>query len=71
MKCYIGTKIVRAEPQNEPPRGGDSVLMVDEFGKTREGYKVVYEDGYVSWSPKETFERAYREVTDQERKLLK
>jgi hypothetical protein len=28
-----------------------------------EGYKVVYEDGYESWSPKETFEKAYREVT--------
>ena len=24
------------------------------------GYKVVYPDGYVSWSPKEVFEEAYQ-----------
>ena len=24
-----------------------------------EGYKVVYEDGYESWSPKDVFEKAY------------
>ena len=24
------------------------------------GYKVVYPDGYASWSPKEVFEKAYR-----------
>ena len=27
-----------------------------------DGYKVYYPDGYVSWSPKETFEKAYHEV---------
>ena len=26
----------------------------------RQGYAVKYEDGYISWSPKETFEKAYR-----------
>ena len=26
------------------------------------GYKVVYEDGYTSWSPKEVFEIAYRTI---------
>lgn len=55
MKAYIGTKIVRAEPADDPnPRPGENPAP---------GYKVVYEDGYVSWSPKETFERCYREVT--------
>ena len=38
--------------------------------ETRSGYKVTYPDGYVSWSPKETFEIAYREVTDAERELF-
>ena len=56
MKAYIGTKIVQAEPQRA--REGF------------EGYKVEYEDGYVSWSPKATFERAYREITVAERALL-
>lgn len=45
MKKYIGTKVIMAEPQ-------------EKDGK--EGYKVQYEDGYVSWSPKDVFERAYR-----------
>ena len=55
MDKYIGTKIVLAEPQN---------------GHSGPGYKVVYEDGYVSWSPKETFERAYRKITEAELEML-
>ena len=55
MERYIGTKIVRAEPQNKADQ---------------RGYKVVYEDGYVSWSPEATFERAYRLITDAEMALL-
>jgi len=27
----------------------------------KEGYKVVYEDSYVSWSPKDVFEKSYKE----------
>lgn len=45
MKEYIGTKCIEAEPEQK--NGED-------------GYKVVYEDGYESWSPKEAFEKAYR-----------
>lgn len=26
----------------------------------KDGYKVVYEDGYESWSPKDVFEKAYK-----------
>lgn len=52
MTRYIGTKIIQAEPQ------------VKNYGPTethgQEGYKVVYSDGYTSWSPKEAFEEAYR-----------
>ena len=36
----------------------------------REGYRVIYEDGYESWSPAATFERAYRKITDAELGLL-
>ncbi|MGM9585145.1 MAG: DUF2829 domain-containing protein [Faecousia sp.] len=49
MKQYIGTKIIKAEPMQ---RGG-----VDGI---KDGYKVVYPDGYESWSPKDVFEAAYR-----------
>jgi hypothetical protein len=48
MTNYIGTKLVSAEPETK---------------EGKEGYKVIYEDGYVSWSPKDVFEKAYLEVT--------
>lgn len=50
MKQYIGLKAVQAEP-----------CMKD--GK--EGYKVVYADGYESWSPKDVFEKSYVLVPDE------
>ena len=53
-KDYIGTKIITAWPDTED-------------GK--DGYAVKYEDGYTSWSPKETFEKAYR-VIEGEGQLL-
>lgn len=49
MQKYIGTKVIHAEPSpsNEGPEGVP-------------GYKVMYADGYVSWSPKRAFEESYR-----------
>lgn len=68
---YIGTKAVNAEPMNRQQyndfRGW--TLPADENGAD-EGYLVEYLDGgkpntlayagYVSWSPKEQFDKAYR-----------
>ena len=54
MRKYIGTKIIHAEPATRVETADCSV---------REGYKVVYPDGYESWSPKDVFEEAYRETT--------
>ena len=55
----------------------DESMFLATKGKTLEegqpdrlGYRVRYEDGYISWSPKRAFEGAYRLVTDQERMLL-
>lgn len=53
MKKYLGVKLIEAEPEEK---------LNLESGKLKEGYKVVYEDGYTSWSPKDVFEKAYREV---------
>lgn len=53
MKQYIGTKIIQAEPAYSKPSGENNLRLP--------GYKVVYPDGYESWSPKEVFEKAYRE----------
>ena len=55
MKSYIGCKIIQAE---------------EEIRDGRSGYKVVYPDGYVSWSPKDVFETAYREITIGEKELI-
>jgi hypothetical protein len=71
MKTYIGTKIINAEPMTRQAyndfRGWP--LPADENGFDK-GYLVEYTDGgkantgafrgYVSWSPKEQFDNAYR-----------
>jgi len=63
MKKYLGVKIIEAEPMSEASfinnvKNED----VPQNCLRREGYKVVYEDGYVSWSPKDVFEKSYKEV---------
>lgn len=74
MKTYIGTKIINAMPMTRESynalRGW--TLPANENGDD-EGYLVEYTDGgqpnhpdfagYVSWSPKEQFEGAYRETS--------
>ena len=73
-ELYIGTKLINAEPMTRQQyndfRGWE--LPTDEDG-TDEGYLVEYLDGgkpntdmyagYVSWSPKEQFENAYRKTS--------
>lgn len=55
MKPYIGTKIIQAE---------------ERWKNGQPGYRVIYPDGYESWSPKEEFELAYREIRDEEKALI-
>lgn len=75
MERYIGTKIVLAEPMDAAAfvltvRALPGVITIESNGRGPEGYKVMYEDGYTSWSPKEVFERAYRRITDAEINLI-
>jgi hypothetical protein len=56
-KAYVGAKIIRAFAQ--PHEDG------------RPGYAVIYPDGYESWSPKDTFEACYREITASEKELAR
>ncbi len=72
-KTYIGAKLLRAEPMTRAAyndyRGWK--LPENENGDD-EGYLVEYNDGgapnhpdhagYISWSPKEQFDNAYRAV---------
>ena len=73
-ETYIGTKLIKAEDMTRAEynafRGWE--LPADENGDD-EGYLVEYLDGgkpntsthvgYVSWSPKEQFDNAYRKTT--------
>lgn len=64
MKTYIGTKIIEAAPAI---RMGGKVYDANELiprsmEMVEEGYKVRYQDGYESWSPKAVFEEAYRPI---------
>ena len=71
MKKYIGTKVVKAKPATmaevQALKSGisveDSKRMFRNSGTVDpDGYAVEYEDGYISWSPKEAFEKAYRQT---------
>ena len=69
-KVYIGSKIITACPLDECSFLKD-FRGTDVTGReTRQGYKVTYPDGYISWSPKETFETAYREMTGLEKGMI-
>ena len=62
MKRYIGVKMVEAEPINFDEFEEKEYALVCEDKGNASGYKVVYEDGYVSWSPKDVFDKAYRRI---------
>ena len=68
-KLYISSKLYLGVPMDECTFL-KTVKGQDPKHETREGYKVTYPDGYISWSPKEAFETASREVTEAEKDLL-
>ena len=73
MKKYLGVKIVEAEQAfyytTKTVNGFENKIwpksisyesdITDEW---QDGYMVKYEDGYVSWYPKDVFEKAYRTI---------
>ena len=65
-KVYIGTKVVRAEPMSNEYWLRSQNKWQEGQETAGDGYKVQYEDGYLSWSPKHIFERCYRELSNQE-----
>ena len=72
MKKHIGTKVIQAEPAYRYwMDDGEKVIVAHDEDRPEkvmnataceDGYKVQYPDGYVSWSPKEVFEEAYRPI---------
>ena len=63
---YIGTKVVQAKPM--PLKDAQHVLGREIKPATDEedGYLVVYNDGYRSWSPKSVFDAAYRKLGEMD-----
>jgi hypothetical protein len=61
VERYVGTKVIQAEPMT---RGQYNLYMNWKIPENEkpcdEGYLVLYSDGYISWSPKSTFEEAYK-----------
>lgn len=69
LSKYIGTKMIQAEPAFRVCFEGEKIRIYVKSGPVpmpvegetwMDGYKVVYPDGYESWSPKDVFESAYR-----------
>lgn len=65
MKKYIGTKQVEAESMTlgdyVKKTGRNPYVNTPEVHDNSEkGYIVKYKDGYISWSPAEAFEQAYK-----------
>ena len=75
LKPYIGAKIIMAEPMDGNQFNADYRNGQTEYAKGPDGYHVQYSnpDGskYDSWSPKDVFERAYRQVGEDELEMLK
>jgi len=64
---YLGVKIIHATEMSEydfvkEQKGVEELEKVRADRDNMLGYKVVYEDGYVSWSPKAVFKKAYRRI---------
>jgi len=75
-KTFIGVKVVKATPMTRDQYNAYRQWPVLSNENNDEGYLIEYTDGgapnvvghagYISWSPKEQFDNAYREVHPEE-----
>lgn len=75
LKPYIGAKVIMGEPMSDIEFGRRfKKTTPEENQEAQAGYHVQYSnpDGskYDSWSPKSQFERAYRQLHDDEMAML-
>lgn len=61
MSKYVGIKQVDAVPM--AVAATPQYPSMDGHPEGTEGYEVTYPDGYVSWSPKDVFDAAYKPTT--------
>jgi len=75
MKTYIACKIIQGEPCSSLDFYNTMLetinRVIDKPRDDEAGYKVVYPDGYISWSRKFAFENSHREILASELELLK
>lgn len=68
IRTYIGTKTIQARRMNaaDAKRAGANVPGIyfkvghAEYNPGADGYLVIYDDGYRSWSPARVFEGSYK-----------
>lgn len=68
MKQYIGTKTIQACPMTSLK--AEEMLERKLSDIEEDGYLVKYEDGYLSWSPKEVFEKTYKIAETPEDRIV-
>ena len=65
VKTYVGIKIVKAEPMTREEACKESLVRENECDKPNgDGYMVIYENGYASWSPKDVFDKHYKLIKE-------
>lgn len=70
-KTYVGCKIVQAEKMSlDLFNSRYNRCIYKPVRKNPQGYHVISEDGHDSWSPKDAFEKAYREIGKGEETLI-
>lgn len=69
-KKYVGSKIILAEPMTQEAFLKFKGRYRDGQETYGDGYLVEYEDKYQSWSPKDVFERCYREISKSEIEMM-
>lgn len=78
MKNYIGVKVIKAKQMTygeyKKIKYGDKSNFESTLKEDAPGYMVIYPNptppNHMSWSPKEVFEMAYREIIDFEVDLM-
>lgn len=58
LEFYLGVKLIKAVSMSNVDFATNQ--NKNFIGTVEDGYLVIYEDGYQSWSPKHVFEKAYR-----------
>lgn len=64
MEKYIAFKSVEAEECTKADYNFSAGYTITPEQEKEDGYRVRYPDGYVSWSPKEAFDKSHLEIGD-------